>query len=624
MSDDFEKLEKKVLSKKWGQKKILPEFEVYKEEQEKARKLGWQELGQKKQIKKKSFKITWIAVFSLVVSFALYYSFFLSSPVFNPNSVKSYISGPEKVSSGDLVSYKVYYKNTSNVVLRDVNLEFWWPEGSIFEGTEYFEPVKIQKRVGVLMPNQERTFVFEGRIYGVKETSKKIKTRLSYIPDQLSERYEKNDEFGVFIEAVPIFLNVTLPSQVVSEKESEIKIEYINKSDASFSNMEIRVEYPLGFEFVSSDPNPALQDNIWQLGTIQGEEEGTITIKGIFNGKEDEEKIISVDIGQANPSGEGFLSVANSIVSTKIASSALLVFQTVNGTREASVDLGSTLNYSISYKNTTDTQISNVVIIAKLDDKLVDLKTLNIPWGSFDGRTNSIIWNQTGVPELSILDPKEEGKVSFSVKVRDDFVPTSVSDKNLKIKSFVQIASGSAVDDLAGLPIENSDELEVKINTVLGFNAFGYYNEGPIKNTGPLPPRVGQETTYAVSWQIINTTNDVKDVVVTASVPPNVRWTGVVDPKDAGITFDKERGVITWKPGVVFAGSGYTIPSKRVDFQLSFVPAIVHVGDLFDLLSSSELEGEDVFTKNKIKRVALPIDSSLSGKLKGEKAKVTQ
>ncbi len=620
---DLEKLEKKVLSKKWGSKKPVDEFEVYRED-EKMDKLGWQEPKRVKRSKKRISGMFWTFLLSVFSAIFLYYYYFIAPPIFDPSDVKVYITGPEKVSSGDLVSYKVSYRNNSKVVLRDVSLSFEWPAGSLFEGEEYSEPVKIERRVGVLMPSQEKSVILEGRIYGQKDSQKSVKSVLTYRPEELQKKFSSYKDMSVSIEAVPIFLNVTLSDQVVSGKEVEFKIEYINESDAVFSNMEIRAEYPSGFEFISSDPNPVSSNNVWQLGTVQGEEEGSIIVRGVFSGAEGEQKIISVDIGQRGLNSEEFTSVANSLAETKIASSALLVFQTVNGAREASASLGDTLNYKISYKNTTNTQISNVVVLAQIDDKVIDLSTLDIPWGSFDGRTNSIIWNQSGVPGLAVLDPGEEGYVSFSVKLKKSLIPTSVNDKNFTIKSTAQIASGSTPTDLKGVPVENQDVLEVKVNTVLGFNVSAYYKDGPIQNTGPIPPRVGQETTYAISWQIANTTNDAKDVVVEASIPPNIKWTGVVDPKDANITFDQERGVVRWEPGVVFAGSGYTIPSQRVDFQLSFLPALVHVGKVFDLTSDATLTATDVFTGNEIKRELKGIDSGLNGKVKAGEARVVR
>jgi len=623
--NNFEELERKVLKKGWGEKKPIPDYEVYKEGDQQFKKLGWQESVKTRELVKiKSSKLIW-AVLLLGSIFAAVYYFYFSSPVFDPQNIKMFVYGPQKISSGEKASFKVSFRNDSNVVLRNVKLDFEWPKDSVFDsGGDQQEPVKISKDVGVLMPNQEKVLIFEGRIYGEKDAVKNIKAALTYTPSELGQSFQIEKQFDVSIETIPIFLNVSMPEQVVSSKEVEIKIEYINQSDASFSNMEVRAEYPTGFEFVSSDPNPAVSNNVWQLGTIQGREEGSLTVRGKFNGAEGEKQITSIDIGEVGGANNEFSSFASSLTETQLASTALLVFQTVNDSRDASADAGDILRYKVNYKNTTNTQISNVVILVQLDDALVDMKTLNIGWGSFDGRTNSIIWNQSGVPELAVLDPKEEGSVDFTVRLKQKFIPESVQDKNLKVVSTAKIASGSVPENLEGLPVEDQDVLDVKVNSILSFNVLGYYSDGPIKNFGPLPPKVGSETSFAVSWQLINTTNDMKDVVVKATIPPNVKWTGFIDPKDAGITYDPTKGLITWKPGIVFAGSGYTIPSQRVDFQLSFVPAFVHVGTAISLVSETSLEGTDVFTGKKVERRLPGLDSTLNGSLNQLESRVVQ
>ncbi|MBI3671432.1 hypothetical protein HY249_01400, partial [Candidatus Azambacteria bacterium] len=263
MANDLEKLEKKVLSRKWGEKRTIPEYEVYKEKETAAKKLGWQYGDGRRTIARRlaSSKMLWLFVLSLFSAAALYF-YYSSVPVFNQKSVKLYIAGPSSVSAGEAVSYKISYRNDSNVALNDLNISFEWPAGSVFEGNEYFKPVKIDKKVGFLMPNQEKSLILEGRIYGEKDSEKHIKVDMSYTPAGLNKPYTLSQEFITKIETVPIFLNVSLPKQVVADKDSDISIEYVNDSDASFSNMEIRAQYASGFEFVSSDPNPAKSNNV--------------------------------------------------------------------------------------------------------------------------------------------------------------------------------------------------------------------------------------------------------------------------------------------------------------------------------------------------------------------------
>jgi len=348
---------------------------------------------------------------------------------------------------------------------------------------------------------------------------------------------------------------------------------------------------------------------------------GKIKIKGSFLGAQGESKSVYIELGIAGDNG-AFVQYARADSAVSIASSALFVFLTANDSRDLTTNPGGSIQFKAHYKNTTNVQIPNVAILASIDDKYIDVKTLGVQWGSFDGRTNSIIWNAVGVPELAVLDPKEEGVVSFSATLKPVFLPKNFSDKNLTVSARVRITAATPPESLSGLPLESEDTISVKINTQFSFNEKAYFQDGFFQNTGPVPPAVGQRTTFGISWQLANTINDVDEIEVTAVVPPNVEWTGQVYPQDANIAFDQYNGVIRWKPGKVFAGAGTLMPVTRVDFQLAFTPALVHVGQVINLVSGATLKAVDTFTGTKMERQVSPVNTDLLNSLKGEQGRV--
>lgn len=484
-------------------------------------------------------------------------------------------------------------------------------------------PVRDMKAdVGTIIAKQEKSVIFKGRMYGAKDEEKEIAVSFQYTPETVASVFEDKKKIIVSVAATPIAVTVNMPEQVVSEKEVQIDIEYQNQSDAKFENMELRATYPEGFTVVTTDPAVwADAANTWKLGTIEGRAGGKITVKGVFSGVQGESKSLYFEIGSK---GEGeFLQYATADTVVTIASSALFVFQTVNDSRDYAVSPSTALRYRIRYKNTTNIQIPNVVILAKIDESFIDINTLLVQWGSFDGRTNSIVWNSVGVPELAVLDPKEEGEVSFTVMLKPPIVPKKFSDKNFVVTSTARITAAATPESLSGLPLESEDTLHVKLHTQFTFNETAYYTSGgQLNNSGPLPPRVGERTTFAVSWQLSNTLNDVDDIEVVAVVPPNVEWTGVVYPQDANIKYDPNTGVIIWKPGKVFAGTGFLTPPKRVDFQVAFVPALIHVGQTFNLVSAASLKATDTFTGLKMERQVPQVNSDLLNSLKRDEGRV--
>ena len=551
------------------------------------------------------------------------YYYYTEQSGFNKNDAIVNIIGSDRLVAGEEVSFEVMFKNNSKSILRDAEVVLEWPEYSVLSGEGQGSALITRSELGMIVPFQEKSVSFKGRIYGAVGDETKIKAVFRYIPENFNSPFEGSKEFDVTVVASPLALNINVPPKIAADKEVDIKLEYQNQSEANFPNSRIKIAYPSGFKFISADPAPMSDNNIWDLGSIDGRGSGVISIKGSFAGAQGEVKSLRAEIGSLQ-NEEKFISYASIESAVAIASSALMVFQTANGSRDFAANPGTVLKYNIKYKNTSDFQIPNGVILVQIDPALIDIKSLNISWGSFDGRTSSIIWNEVGVTDLAILDPKEEGEVSFSVKLNSVFLPKSFSDKNLKVVSIAKITSSSAPEGLKGLPIGNEDTLEVKINTQFSFTERAYFSGGLIENSGPLPPRVGEKTTYTVFWQLTNTTNDVEGVEVTAVVPPNIEWTGVIYPQDAEISYDKNSGVIKWNAGKVIAGTGILVPAKRVDFQLAFTPGLYHVGQMFNLMSGASLKGKDGFTGMDIQKEVPLVNSDLLGTLTKDQAMVTQ
>ncbi len=626
--NQLEEFEKK-LYKRGGEDALKKkEYEVYKEDDKKIAKEGWDERVLQTtwaRARKRNIIIPLFALFfSATVAWGYYW--YVTDEAFRTAEVKGGISGPDRISAGDEVSFSVAYRNNTEAALREAQIIFSWPEGSVpLEGSgAAAQGVKKMKAdIGTILPGQEKSATFRGRVYGPRDAVKTVSAVFRYVPEGFSSPFEDEKTFSFTIISTPFALNLNVPAQVVSEKELTIKIEFVNQSDARFEDIILKATYPSGFTFISADPAPVEENTVWKLPAVEGRASGVITVKGSFAGAQGESKPLFVEIGSLNTESE-FIQYASASSVASIASSALFVFQTVNDSRDFVANPGSPLRYKVRYKNTTNVQIPNAVIIAKIDEQYIDIRSLSVQWGSFDGRTNSVIWNAVGVPDLAVLDPKAEGEVSFSVNLKPVFLPKSFSDKNLTVSSFVKITSSVPPESLSGLPIESEDTMTVKINTQFSFNEKAYWRDGLIQNTGPLPPRVGERTTYAISWQLSNTINDVSDVEATAVIPPNVEWTGAVSPQDAALTYDPNSGVVSWKPGTVFAGTGLLTPPARVDFQVAFTPALVHTTQMINLISGAQLKAVDTFTGLKIERQVPAVNSDLLNSLKGDEGRVLQ
>jgi hypothetical protein len=211
---------------------------------------------------------------------------------------------------------------------------------------------------------------------------------------------------------------------------------------------------------------------------------------------------------------------------------------------------------------------------------------------AFDYKQNS---------QLKYLEPQQEGKIEFDVKLKDNWEFSESEKNNLFIKNTIQV-------------LEVSQQFSTKVNSKLEISQKGYYStQAGIVNSGSLPPKVGQATTYVITWQIKNFSNDAKNVKVKAVLPQGISLTGFIEPESelARFTMDSLSRELIWSIGDVKAGQ--TI--APMSFQISLTPQSFQQFKVIDLLGQATIYGEDQFTNALIQNTAPAINTNLADDL---------
>ncbi|MFH0852283.1 MAG: hypothetical protein V1845_01625 [bacterium] len=547
-----------------------------------------------------------------VAAVGIWFIFFRSS--FDSKKVSVIVYGRDRVVSGEEVSYMVRYQNGTKVDLKNVKLTFIYPEGSLPKDTQNLTTLGEAQTsiVGVpdLPAGQEGSMEFRASLTGLRGEQKQAIAKLSYNPGGASSEFENEGEFLSEIFMVPIVLDFDLPERIVSGQPLTIGLKYLNTSDVSFSGVTLSIEYPSGFDFNSSSPVPAEAENKWQLAEIGPREEGKIIISGVLSGLEGEVKSFKAKAEQKQ--GEIVKTVSEGLASTSISLSPLSVALTVNNSRDYSANPGETLNYKLAYQNSTDVQIGPVFIVVKFDSKVLDFSTLKTN-GSFSSMDNSITWNESVLRQLRMLQPGDKNTIEFSlqVKEKEELPIKNFSDKNFLVGVSAKINSVNIPTSLVGTRLEGNDSLSTKLNSVLLLSAKGYFKDSIMPNSGPIPPTVGQQTTYTIYWQIVNLANEAENVVVESYLPPYVSWLGRFEPPDSAVKYDKNSGKITWTIGKLAANTGILSPVKQLVFQIALLPNSNQVGSEVVLVKESAISGLDAFTAASLNGVAKQIESDL-------------
>ncbi|MDD5589759.1 MAG: hypothetical protein PHQ47_01120 [Candidatus Portnoybacteria bacterium] len=560
---------------------------------------------------KKTLKILGISFAVLILGLAGFFvwRFFF---YFNSSKISFDIYAPERLVSGEEVTYVVRYKNKTNSDLKNARLYFFFPEHSIIAESQkkvFLEGEQAGlEEIGNIKAGAEGQSEFRASIIGLKNEKKFAQAKLVYQPENVSSNFENLTQFESEIILVPIVLNFELPEKTVSGQQLDFLLKYLNTSETAFYNVTLQIDFPAGFELSSTAPSVS-KENTWFLSEISPKEEGAIAITGKLNGAKDEVKTFQAKVGFEE--NEAFRPVSEGMASTIISAAPLSVELLLDERKDETVFAGEELNYKIKFKNTVDLPISSVYIIANLSSKILDYSSLESEKGFFNDLDNSIAWNESGVADLKMLQPGQEGELSFSIKVKEKFPVNNFSDKNFTIKVTAKANSSNIPISLRGTQLGGVDEIETKMNSKLVLSAKGFYQDSVFSNSGPLPPRVGLETTYSIYWQVINIGNDLENAIIEAYLPPNVRWLGNFQPGGADISYNESTGKIIWRIGNLSANTGIMTPVKQIVFQVGLLPASNEVGNTVEIIKESKITGRDIFTQSDLEFIDSSIDSDL-------------
>lgn len=542
-----------------------------------------------------SKKITIISIL-IIAGLVLVGYWYYKSQIFSKGILKLEILGPDSAQVGEEITYTVRYKNNSDFTLQNPKLIFEYPEYSVGEDGKD----RVTKSLQDIYPGDEQLVQFKTRLLGKENDLKIAKVYLSYRPKNLSAQYESNTTFTTKIEPVPLTLDFDLPSKLEVGKEVQISLNYFSNIDYALSGLKLTVEYPEKFEFSSSD-HKTLDKNEWEIDSLKKAEGGRIKINGKISATSGEKITFGAKLGIWQQGD--FILLKETSKEVETIEPLLYISQQINGSANYIASPGENLHYEIYFKNIGSTPFENLYLINKLDSSAFDLSSIKVDSDQATIDDNLIIWDWKQVSSLRSLGVQEEEKVAFDVKLKDEWLSQNTELNATIVKNKVNISSVS-------------QEFQTKVNSRLIVLQKGLYEDGGIfGNSGPVPPVVGQSTTYTITWQVKNFYNDVKNVKVKAILAPGVTLTSKISPDSeiSKFSFDSTSREIVWTVGdSLTAGTGVSNIPPSVSFQVSLTPNTSQMGGSITLVNKPRISGEDQWTSRNIEWQGQAVDTSLS------------
>lgn len=538
------------------------------------------------------FYISAIIAAVVIIGVLAFFAFRPSpAPKLKEANVEVQVLAPETLPSGSEAVYRIVLRNNEDrMQLTSLELELAYSEGLAFVESSPKAKNISGSLFGVpdLFPGQNATVIVKAKASGDINSEKKLFAKLHYKYSNFNSSFVKESSHVLRLTASNVALELDGPKETNSAQLIIYTISYKNSSNDTIKNARLKLNYPSGFNFGSSEPQASLGGNIWNIGDLQQGAEGKITLQGSFaSSQPGESKTLQAEFQILGNNGEYFIQNTREIV-TVITSSPLLVSLENLDQFDAKVAApGDTLNFAVRYQNNAAVAATGVNIAVNLDSKALDLSSLQAQNAQLSG--NTISWNAAGVPDLENLNPSESGILNFYVRVKNP--ATKDSSKNLSVIISAKIKSNEYSTFLPG------GSVNLKISSPAQIQASLEYL------SGSLPPKVGTQTKYKAILKLSNSSNDLTASELSCFLPAAF---GVFDIQNVGqaersnVEFDESTGKLTWRVGVLGAHAGKFSPARILEFTVAANPSPADAGNSLTLLRNIKFYAKDSFTEEAV------------------------
>lgn len=547
-------------------------------------------MAQKKRSKKYRLYIAAIGLVFFVLAVGLSSLFFMmGSNTISGENIAIDISGPFTVSGGEAVPIQVGVTNQNTVAIESATLIVRYPPGTQSADEEgkglFIERLPLE----TIDSGETLNIPLRAVVFGEENEEKVIEAEIEYRIVGSNSTFAKEAEpYRFKIGSSPVVISVDSLHRVSSGQEEDITLTISSNSPNPLRDLIVRAEYPNGFDYSSSDPQPVSGQNVWRIDELASEEETTITITGVVVGRESDEYTMHFSVGV--PGDEDPLSLASvfSSASTDFTVEQPFVDVTLavnnNETGTVAVESGERVGVTIEVTNSTSETIYDGRVELVLSGNALSDYNVETTEGFYDSRNNTVSWDASSMDALREIPPGEEVRLSVGLTPDPDIeiTPQLAFDVSVRAR---RVSEGNATEELVG-----TAAAVAKVSSVTSVLTEAARDTSIWDDRGPLPPVAEEETTYTITMFTQNGTNDIGDTEVTANLPSYVEW--LDNTTGAGtITFNETTRTVTWNVGSVEANQ-----SKLASFQVALLPSISQVGTTPTLLGDQHLRATDRFT----------------------------
>jgi hypothetical protein len=534
-----------------------------------------------------------------------WYVFTKGTNVVSDKNIAVAIKGPISLKAGEELDLQIALTNKNVTAIEEAELTSVWPAGSRDPDNPAKQFTYTTQTIGKIKAGETVNVITRAVVYGKENDELEVKLNLNYHLADSNTLFEKQVSYRLKINASPVNLSVDIPSEINSNQELSLNLKISANSDKPLNNVLLEVIYPPGFQFKSSSVPPTYDSHKWLLGDLQPGVERIINIKGVIEGQSEELKAFQVRTGIKDVNQEQTIAVLYSdfFKTLTIKKSFFgIAFLEKNLSSEhipftlKSTGLG---GYTIEWMNNLPVKIVDAQIVAHLTGAALNKRSVNSEGGYYSSIDNTVTWDKHTKAELGSVEPGATGQLNLNFS-SVSLVGEGKDLRNPQINVNVTGTGFRVSEGFSNEKVQTDLARIIKIDSAVSFSAKTFYRDGPLVNTGHLPPKVDNPTTYTLTWSLQNSSNDVKNGVMEATLPLGVEWAGMTAPNTETVNYGIQSRKVAWDLGFIKAGTGTVLPARTVSFQVTFTPSIDQVKGVAKLTNPVSFRGIDTFSESSL------------------------
>lgn len=534
----------------------------------------------------------------------------------SPGNIGISVVGPPHVAGGEPTQLQIVVTNKNKVPLQLAELVLTFPSGTRRSDDLSTDLPTLRQPLGTIEPGGSRQGIISAVFSGNEGGRATVRADVEYRLSNSSAIFVASSDYEIVFSSSPLSVSVEGNSETISGQPIQLTFTVSSNANNPVTDALLSLDYPFGFTYGSAAPTPA-RGSTWELGDFAPAQKKTIVIRGVLTGESGDARVFRATAGTRKASSRESIDaiIAESSYAMVISQPFLGLSVAVNKATgsNAIVSAGESVNVVVSWQNNLSTAVTDAVIVARLSGLQIDGAEVRSVDGFYRSGDAAVLWDKSttnGV--LSQVAPGARGAVGFSFKMPSSETLQGVLNPYLNISVN---ASGKRISE-TGVPenLQSTAFQHVKLATDLQITGQGLYYGNPFGSTGPLPPKAGTETTYAVVFTVTNTTNRIENASLTATLPPYIRWVGIYSPPSETVTFNQNGSTITWRIGMIEPGTGLGgVAPRQIAVAIGFTPSTSQIGQEPKLLEGIMLRGTDAATGGSITREADDVTTNILG-----------